>query len=276
MDLNTITAICRPRSRTELPTWSEGDAWLSGGTVLYAQAQPHLRRLVDLSALGWEPLIVSESGLKIAATCTIARLNSATLPAPWAANPLIAQCCRALMASFKVWNMATVGGNLCAALPAGAMISLTAALDGVCLIWHPDGTHRRISVFDLIQGAGETSLTPGDILRSIHLPAEALTRRAAFRKISLTSLGRSAALIIGTRPQAGDAMSLTISASTPRPVRLELSAHLSAHDLETAIDTVIPPEGYFDDIHGAPEWRRDVTLHLAEEVRRELSGASAP
>jgi len=32
----------------------------------------------------------------------------------WAAAPLIRQCCNALLGSFKVWNAATVGGNMCA------------------------------------------------------------------------------------------------------------------------------------------------------------------
>ena len=36
--------------------------------------------------------------------------------------------------SFKIWNAATVGGNLVMSLPAGAMVSLTAALEGVCTL----------------------------------------------------------------------------------------------------------------------------------------------
>ena len=39
---------------------------------------------------------------------------------------------------------------------------------------------------------------PGELLRSIHLPAAALTQRSAMRQCSLTKLGRSAALFIGT------------------------------------------------------------------------------
>ena len=33
------------------------------------------------------------------------------------------------LASLKIWNAATVGGNICMSLPAGPMISLTAALE---------------------------------------------------------------------------------------------------------------------------------------------------
>ena len=73
------------------------------------------------------------------------------------------QCCRAFLASFKIWNMATVGGNLCMALPAGPMISLTAALDGVCTIWTPDGDERRVAVIDFVLGAATQRAGAGRI-----------------------------------------------------------------------------------------------------------------
>ncbi|MGW2253387.1 hypothetical protein ACWCXH_24785 [Kitasatospora sp. NPDC001660] len=44
--------------------------------------------------------------------------------------------------SWKIWNTATVGGNLRNGPPAGPMISLTAALDGVCLLRAPSGVLR--------------------------------------------------------------------------------------------------------------------------------------
>jgi hypothetical protein len=36
----------------------------------------------------------------------------------------------------------------------------------------------------------------------------------------------------------------------------------------------VPRGEWFDDIHGLPEWRRHMTLRLAEEIRRELRGAA--
>ena len=67
---------------------------------------------------------IGESRLSIAATCTIAELDALACPPDWLAAPLINQCCRAFLASFKIWKTATVGGNLCMSLPAGPMISL--------------------------------------------------------------------------------------------------------------------------------------------------------
>src|SRR5271169_6795081 len=275
MDLNAITTVARPQSRDEIGAFADGDAWLAGGTWLFSEPQPRLRRLIDLSTLEWAPLGVSDAGLFVAATCTVATLNAFEAPASWTAAGLIGQCCRAFLASFKIWNMATVGGNLCMALPAGPMISLTAALEGVCTIWMPDGGERRIAVTEFIMGPQRTALRPGELLRSIWLPAAALARRTAFRKISLTPLGRSAALLIGTLSRDGG-FTLTITAATRRPIRLTFPALPPAAAMRDRIRGSIPDAQYFDDLHGAPAWRKHMTLQLAEEIRRELSPGATP
>src|SRR6476620_1237554 len=148
MDLNTISAVAHPTTRYQLPVWTAGDAWLAGGTWLFSEPHVHLTRLIDLTDLKWPALTVTETGLSIAATCTVAQLDALSCPAEWIASPLINQGCRAFLASFKIWKTATVGGNICMSLPAGPMISLTSALDGVCTIWKADGSERRINAPD--------------------------------------------------------------------------------------------------------------------------------
>jgi CO/xanthine dehydrogenase FAD-binding subunit len=275
MDLNTIQAVERPKVRVELPAWRQGDAFLGGGTWLFSEPQVALNRLIDLGTLQWTPLQAGDGGLAIAATCTIAQLDAFGASAPWTAAPLIGQCARAFLASFKVWNAATVGGNLCMSLPAGPMISLTAALDGMCILWAADGGERQVPVTDFVLGPLQNVLQPGDILRSITLPAEALTRRTAFRQISLAPLGRSGALVIGTLSRDGQ-FTLTVTASTPQPVKLSFEAIPNADELRARIESTIPADGWYDDVHGTPAWRRHMSLHFAEEIRRELGAEAAP
>jgi CO/xanthine dehydrogenase FAD-binding subunit len=272
MDLNTITGIARPRQRAELPAWTAGDAWLAGGTWLFSEPQPTLTRLIDIADLGWPALQPDEAGLHIGATCRIAQLDALAFPASWTAAPLFNQCCRSFLASFKIWNMATVGGNLCMALPAGPMISLTAALDGLCTLWTPDGGERRIGVVDFVLGPQRNALRAGELLRQIDLPLTALRRRTAFRQISLSPLGRSAALLVGTLSPDDGSFTLTVTASTPRPIRFQFPALPPQAALRGRIEAEIPAEHYYNDVHGTPAWRRHVTLHFAEEIRRELAG----
>ena len=175
------------------------------------------------------------------------------------------------MASFKIWNMSTVGGNICTGLPAGPMTSLCAGLDGVATILSPDGTSRTVPVADVVIGDMQTVLAPGELLRSIHLPADALSARVAFRRLSLSNLGRSGVLLIGRLdPDVG--LVITVTAATKRPVQLRFPAGQvpDAGALADAVGHSIPWPLYHDDIHGLPAWRRDMTFKLAEEIRAEL------
>ena len=135
MDLNAVAEVKRPASPDQVTQWRDGYAWLAGGTWLFSEPQPATDTLIDLDQLGWTPLQASTEGLDIAATCRIADLYRFAGSGEWRATPLFRECCNAFLASFKIWNAATVGGNVCMSLPAGPMISLTTALEGVCTLW---------------------------------------------------------------------------------------------------------------------------------------------
>ncbi len=275
MDLNTIIEVAHPQTRAQLPVWTAGDAWLAGGTWLFSEPQSDLKRLIDLTDLKWPALTIGETELSIAATCTVAQLDAVACPPEWLAAPLINQCCRAYLASFKIWKTATVGGNLCMSLPAGPMISLTSALDGVCTIWKADGSEQKLRATDFVIGDGRNVLAPGELLRQIDIPLAALKRRSAFRQISLTPVGRSAALLIGSI-DSGGGLTLTVTASTKRPVQLSFAKSPQARELHEAILHHIPDALYHDDLHGKPPWRKHNTLRLAEEIRLELQGPAHP
>jgi CO/xanthine dehydrogenase FAD-binding subunit len=265
MDLNTVTDLVTDPQPAD---WRAGDAWLAGGTGLFSEPQDDVHRLLDLTSLRWSPI---EAGpeLVIAATCTVAELYRFEPPAGMTVGPLIQQCCHAFLASFKIWNLATIGGNLANALPAGPMISLTAALDGRCELWSGSGI-RQLDVVDLITGDSRHALEPGELIRSITVPAGALRSRTAFRQQSLNPHGRSAALLIGRLDPDGQFV-LTVTASTVRPVQLRFDQLPGEDELRATIDVVIPLERYHDDVHGLPAWRRHLTYHLAEQIRQELS-----
>ncbi|BAS10979.1 molybdopterin dehydrogenase FAD-binding [Arthrobacter sp. Hiyo4] len=139
MDMNTIEAVV---PTTDPAEWRDGDAWLAGGTVLFSYGSTVLKRLLDLGQAGWPAVTVSGAGIELAATCTVAELYA--LPGSdevagreWPGLDLFRPCCDSFVASFKVWNMSTVGGNLCTSLPAGPMISLCAGLDATAIILGP-------------------------------------------------------------------------------------------------------------------------------------------
>ncbi|MGC1711544.1 MAG: FAD binding domain-containing protein [Methyloceanibacter sp.] len=271
MNLNTITEVKRPASTEEIPDWREGSAWLAGGTWLFSTPQIATHTLIDLETLRWPALAVTPSGLDIAATCTIAELERFAGPAAWTAAPLLRLCCHALLMSFKIYNAATVGGNLVMSLPAGAMISLTASLEANCTLWPRHGKPRKVAALDFVAGNHQNVLAPGELLRSIHLPASALTKRFAFRRSSLTHLGRSAALIVGTQDASKDDLTLTISASTSRPIQIKFDRVPAAAKLHEAIDAHVAETQWFGDVHGSAPYKRHLTYYYAEQIRAELA-----
>ncbi|MFC4607403.1 FAD binding domain-containing protein [Streptomyces maoxianensis] len=269
MDLNTITEVVRRPSDRPGVDWREGDAWLAGGTWLFSAEQPSLRRLIDLTALRWDPLVPSDAGLEIGATCTIRDLYAFALPGDWIAGTLFAKSCEAFLSSFKVWSSATVGGNICMSLPAGPMITLTVALEAKYELWAPDGSARIVDALDFVTGNNRNILTPGEILRRIAIPARALRKGAAHRRFTLTRLGRSTVFLIGTQTPGMSDLLLTVTAGTTRPVRIAFDTMPDARTLQHSID-VVPADVWFADPNGTPDHRRLLTKHFAEEIRREL------
>jgi CO/xanthine dehydrogenase FAD-binding subunit len=276
MDIETITGFRVARERGDLAL-APGEVFLAGGTWLMSEPLPGTTGFVDLTGLGWPALEATPDGLTIAATCTIAHLvawaggrDAVAVPADWSAASLVPAAANALLASFKIWNTATVGGNVCRSFAAAAMVSLAVALDGEALVWTPDGGERRTPVAELVTGNGTNALARGELLRSVHLPAAALRSRARLRKIALAEHGRSGAVVTGRVDGDGTAV-FAVTAATLAPVVRRFAALPDAAALAAAIADA---PGYYTDPLGAADWRRGVSVTLAERIRRDLEATA--
>jgi CO/xanthine dehydrogenase FAD-binding subunit len=279
VDITTITDVVRQPSDPPGPLWRPGDAWLAGGTWLYSDRQPELRRLIDLMPLGWDALQTDDTGLSIGAMCTIRDLyalaNSQGVQSDWPVTPLLATSCEAFLASFKVWNAATVGGNICMSLPAGPMITMTVGLEATYTLWSPDGSERTVDAVEFVTGNHQNILSPGEVLRRIDIPVSALRKRHTHRRFTLTHMGRSTIFMIATQSPDSGEMLLTITAGTKHPVRLAFDTAPSPGDVQDRIDA-IPDDVWFDDPNGTPDHRRHLAGYFAEQIRVEFSTEGAP
>ncbi|MGJ9373492.1 molybdopterin cofactor-binding domain-containing protein [Nesterenkonia sp. CF4.4] len=311
-----ITSVDQTLHTTDPDAFAPGDSWLAGGTVLYSYGydftNPAPRRLLDITTAGWTPLtwhdgatVAAEAGagavagaagwtgLEIAATCTIMQFHATA--AELAAHPsssvgpvqladlpgiqLMAPAAECFVASWKVWNTSTVGGNVVTALPAGPMTSWLSAMEATALILCPGGTRRTALVSDLLHKTGHTWLAPGELIRAFFVPASTLARPTLMVRESLTRYGRSATLLLASPVSAGapetslpdasgpEAMRLTVTASTVRPVILHLRP---TDDVAEVIRTQIDESLWNDDVHGDRGWRIESTIRLASELREEL------
>lgn len=258
MDLHTVTSWRDAGTDLAIGT---GEAWLAGGTWLFSEPQPDVTGLVDLTALGWPAWEVERRVLRIAATCTIAELVERAESSGLPALDVVRPCAESLVMSTKIWGAATVGGNVCLGLPAGAMTSLLAGLGATAVVIGAGG-ERREPVAELVRDVRRTSLAPGEVVRSFELDLAVLRRPAAFRRFSLTTMGRSGGVVLGRR--VGERLVVTITAATPKPVVLEVGPG----SVDEAVDTV---RDWYGDPHGAPDWRAAQTRRCIHEIVEELA-----
>jgi CO/xanthine dehydrogenase FAD-binding subunit len=280
MDLIDVQEIRVPATRADISV-GPSEKILAGGTWLFSVLETGLTGLIDITRLGWAPVTRTETALVIAATCTVAELSRLTPPElrtdPVRAgrgldshsNPLALfwQCANSFLASFKIWNVATVGGNIALALPAGPMISLAASLDAEAVIWMPGGGERRMPVVELVTGVMKTALVPGEVLREIAIPLTSLESRTGFRRSALNDLGRTGTLVIARQAPDGETV-FTVTGGTSHPVQLRFAEPPTAALLRDHLGAI---DRWYDDAHGSPDWRRAMSGRFAEQLRQELS-----
>lgn len=280
MDLIDVQEVRVPTARAQLRVGA-GEKVLAGGTWLYSVKETGLTGLVDITRLGWQPVTHTDSALVIAATCTVAEFSRLT-PFELRSDPvragsgqeshpdplaLVWQCANAFLASFKIWKVATVGGNIALALPAGPMISCAASLDADAVIWMPGGGDRRMPVAELVTGVMQTDLEPGEVLREIVIPRASLESRTGFRRIALNDLGRTGTLVIARQDPSGETV-FTVTGGTTHPEQLRFDEPPTAALVEERMRAI---DCWYDDAHGSSDWRLAMSVRFAEQLRRELA-----
>ena len=251
MNLNTIAEVKRPASADQITQWRDGYAWLAGGTWLFSEPcrLPPTRsstcnqfaELAGAAAFFRRPRYrghVHRCG-PLPVRRSLGMAGAAGRAGMLQLVPGVVQDSDA----------ATVGGNICMSLPAGPMISLTVALEATYILMAAHRT-RTLGPLDRF---GDRQPHERPSTRRVAPQISACRHRRCRRESrsvtqSLTHLGRSAALLIGTQSAAGNDLLITITASTPRPIQLRFEHAPSAIELRRAIDECIPADGYFDDV----------------------------
>lgn len=263
MDLPNIETYLNPDNLQNITNWGEGWAWLAGGTWLFSQAQPQLKTLVDIQPWDWSEIEFTEDNLIIGATCPLIKL----LEYPWldefTATVGLKSAVNALSASFKVINLATLGGNICLALSVGTLAPVMVALGASYEIWNLQGDARQIAAKDFQIGLKNTILQRGEILRRVLIPLSNLTWQINYQRFSIAA----------TDP----ALAIVVTASNHQQVRCVISASVAAprllefESLETAERQYIAyleNENFITDAKASAIYRQELTKVL---IKRSLS-----
>jgi CO/xanthine dehydrogenase FAD-binding subunit len=187
--------------------------------------------------------------------------------------------------SRQIRNMATIGGNVCRASPAGDTLPPLYALDAEVELQSHDAS-RRIPLREFIVGPGRTALGAGEILRGIWLKGAPDFRVHRFEKVGnrkalAVSIVSLAALLHVSDSGVIERVRLAWGSVAPtvvRSLRVEsflTGKPLSSGTLDEAVPLVHQAVSPIDDIRASAAYRRTVAgnllLRLVEHGERELT-----
>ncbi|MGP1387718.1 MAG: FAD binding domain-containing protein [Thainema sp.] len=267
MDLHSIQTYRRPQTLAEVNDWQSGYSWLAGGTWAYTEPQPQLTTLIDITQLGWAELEITPDGLTIGATCILSDLLRPAYPVDWPGVQVLKQAVLEL-ASFKVQNVATVGGNLCLAIPAGTFAPAMVLLNARYELVTPAGKSRWVDAIAFQTGIKQTRLQPGELLRKIVIPAEKLQWQVDYQRICVASAGLAVSIVATAVQPVTQRVRVAIGAAIAVPCLLEFDHLPSESEVSEALDNHLPLEHCLNDSLASAAYRRHVTQIL---IMRSLS-----
>lgn len=261
MDLPNIENYLRPDDIQTISKLGENWAWLAGGTWLFSEPQPHLKTLVDMQPLGWSEIEVTPDNLIIGATCILSKLLEYPWDKEWVAMEGFKSAVSALSASFKVTNLATVGGNICLALSVGTLAPVMIAMDASYEIWNLQGEARKVAASYFQIGLRKTILQPGEVLRRILIPLANLQWKVNYQRFGIAASDPALVIVVSAVNQLTGKLRLVIGASVPAPLFWEFD------DIEMKNLAFLEDVNFIEDAKGSAIYRREITEVL---IRRSL------
>jgi carbon-monoxide dehydrogenase medium subunit len=172
---------------TLLAEHGEGARLIAGGTDLLVDMKKgkirprHLVSLMKIPELSH--ITEEEGGLRIGATTTIREIVESRLIRE--KYPLLFEAAQAT-GSVQIKNMATIGGNICNALPSADLPPALVALDARVKIVGRGG-ERFLPLEDFFVGIRETKLRSNELLAEIHIRSPSPRSGTAFLRLSRTA-----------------------------------------------------------------------------------------
>ena len=216
----------------------------------------------------------SRQGLRVGALTTVQEL--ADHPQVRANYPALATGA-ASFAGVQIRNLATVGGNICNASPAGDTLPALLVFDTQCRVAGPQG-ERWIPLDQFFVGPGRTALHPGEILAEIQLPPPVGNTGSIYIKHSprgamdIAMLGVASLVTVDRRSNVCQEARIALGAVAPTPIRARsaealLRGQAITPDLLDAVaaeaQRIATP---IDDVRGTASYRRAVVGALTRRT----------
>ncbi len=254
---------------------------LAGGTDLIVNKDPRIEYLIDITRLPLDYIKSDKNGMRIGALTTFRELETSPVFKKDPYN-VLAEAAH-LSGHVSQRNMATIGGNICSAVPSGDLLPPLMALSAKARVVGPTG-EKVVPLDEFFTGPKKNIMKLNELLVEVQLPKQPSKAAGSFLKLSRTHVDLAlvnAAVVVpldarGTCKGAR----IVLGAVAPTPLR--------AKDAERMLDGKKPKEisGIIDrvaeaaadatkpisDIRASAEYRRQISAVL---VKRALAGAMA-
>src|SRR4051812_15735574 len=259
---------------------------IAGGTALMLMMKAGVfnpEKLISLRKIEskYSSISAGADGLRIGAMTTLSALEHSADVKKHA--PVITRTLRTL-SNVRVRNVATVGGALAHGDPHMDLPPVLMALGASVRTSGPDGG-RTIAVEDLLTGYYETALAPGELIASVHVPAQG-AKRAAYMKVTAGAADDWPALGVAVVLQTdGDVIRnarLVVGAATTKVTRLRdteavlADATPDGKTLVRAGEAAAAEADILADVRGSAAYKRELLrVYIGRAVRSAMQGAHA-
>lgn len=264
---------------------------IAGGTVLIVALrklgilQGQIKALVDINRIKeLRRITKSENAIKLGSTVTLAEIQE---------DPLVARFIPALkeavdvIASPPIRNRATIGGDLCSALPEADSAPPLLVHDASVRIVGVNG-ERIVPLSQFFVGPYQTILEPTEILTEIIVPIPPETATSTFVKLgkrkAFASSIASAAAYVRIKDDKFEDVKVALGAVSLTPIRAKkvenalVGKRVSEEVIVEAAKLVKEEVEPFTDVKASAEYRREMSyvitkraLNIAVEKIRKVS-----
>lgn len=232
----------------------------------------NIKRIPGLDGVSYSP----QTGLRLGALVSIRTLELHALIQEY--YPALSQAATAF-AGVQIRNLATVGGNICNASPAGDTLPALVAYGAECRLIGPEG-ERRVPLESFFLSPGRTVLRPAEILVELHLPPPPPHTGGLYIKHSprsamdISAVGVASVVTLGDRDGPAREVRIALGAVGPTVLRarsaeaLLRGQRLDAALIQRAARAAMEDARPIDDIRGTASHRRAIVEALTGRTLR--------
>jgi CO/xanthine dehydrogenase FAD-binding subunit len=262
-----------------LGEYAEKARLIAGGTDILVERDPGIQVLIDATGLGLEYIKSDDKEITIGAATTFNEIEKSPILAK-SPYGILAEAAKQI-GTPQIRNVATIGGNICSAVPSADSVPPLLALDATVLISGSE-YRRSMNIADFFLNVRRNALKKGEMLIEIRIPVFSSRTEAVFVKrgrvagADLAIVNAAVRITVGSDGIIQDAR-IALGAVAPTPMRAEIAESMlrglkpQGELLKIVADQASQEIKPISDVRGSAEYRKLLSRVLVERALNELT-----